>query len=277
MTTQSNSPKTESAEGPAFELKGTVSTLTVLRLLNNRLEVIDRQLKDKIGQLPHFFLNAPVVVDFGKIAEEMEEFRFPPLTEMLRLHKLIPVAVKNLDPQWHPDATAAGLGVLADEVARPRRKEAESKDSEAPVVSSEMEKGTSLPSTAIAEPTNVRPSTEEVKAVEEPDRLGYIISHPVRNGQIVRAQQRDLVVLAPVNAGAEIIAEGHIHVYAPLRGRAMAGAFGNEQARIFCRSLEAELVSIAGQYLLSDEIPAEARGKPAQILLKNKQIHIESL
>ena len=103
------------------------------------------------------------------------------------------------------------------------------------------------------------------------------IRQPVRSGQVIYARGSDLIVMAPVNAGAQVVADGHIHVYGPLRGRALAGAKGMADAFVFCQSLEAELVSIAGQYLLADKIPDEQRGAPAQLYLENGHFRIQPL
>ncbi len=102
-----------------------------------------------------------------------------------------------------------------------------------------------------------------------------LITQPVRSGTQIYARGADLVVTAPVSAGAEIMADGNIHVYAALRGRALAGAGGDAEARIFCSRLEAELVSIAGHYLVSDQIPPEHRGLPVQIALVDDRLTIE--
>ncbi len=102
-----------------------------------------------------------------------------------------------------------------------------------------------------------------------------LITQPVRSGTQIYARGADLVVTAPVSAGAEIMADGNIHVYAALRGRALAGAGGDAEARIFCSRLEAELVSIAGHYLVSDQIPPEHRGSPVQIALVDDRLTIE--
>ena len=99
----------------------------------------------------------------------------------------------------------------------------------------------------------------------------------MRSGQVIYAQRNDLVVLAPVNPGAQVIADGHVHIYAPLRGRAVAGAQGLLGARIFCHKLEAELVAISGAYVMADEIPADRRGKPAQIYLQDGDCRIVAL
>ena len=104
-----------------------------------------------------------------------------------------------------------------------------------------------------------------------------VITKPVRSGQVVYAQNNDLVVLAPVNPGAQVIADGHVHVYAPLRGRARRRRAGLLGARIFCQRLEAELVAISGAYLIADDIPAERRGRAAQIYLENGECRIAAL
>ena len=102
-----------------------------------------------------------------------------------------------------------------------------------------------------------------------------MVTEPVRSGTQIYVRGADLVVAAPVSAGAEIMADGNIHVYGVLRGRALAGASGDAEARIFCSRLEAELVSIAGRYLVSDQLPPEQRGFPVQIALVDDRLTIE--
>lgn len=103
------------------------------------------------------------------------------------------------------------------------------------------------------------------------------VSRPVRSGQQVYAAQADMTVLAPTSAGSEVMADGSIHIYGPLRGRVLAGARGNEDARIFCQSLQAELIAIAGRYQLLDEIDTKLIGKPAMIRLDGEKLIIEPL
>ncbi len=105
-----------------------------------------------------------------------------------------------------------------------------------------------------------------------------LITSPIRSGMQVYAKEADLIVTAPVSAGAELLADGHIHVYGPLRGRALAGVQGNQDARIFCRALEAELISIAGYYLTKEDIepPTVSHGM-IQIYLDNEQVRIETI
>ncbi|KFN45345.1 hypothetical protein N790_10200, partial [Arenimonas malthae CC-JY-1] len=106
---------------------------------------------------------------------------------------------------------------------------------------------------------------------------GLVHLHPVRSGQQVYAQERDLTVCATVGAGAEVIADGSIHVYGALRGRALAGAAGMATARIFCREFHAELVAVAGHYKVLEEIPKALLGKPVQIWLEHDKLRIEQL
>jgi septum site-determining protein MinC len=110
-----------------------------------------------------------------------------------------------------------------------------------------------------------------------PYRPAMVVRQAVRSGQIVHAEKSDLVVLAPVNAGAQVVADGHIHIYAPLRGRAVAGAGGSPEARIFCQRLEAEVVAINGVYLAADDMPAGCLGRAAQISLREGICVIEPL
>jgi septum site-determining protein MinC len=114
-----------------------------------------------------------------------------------------------------------------------------------------------------------------VAVPQQPARAAArIVTEPVRSGTQIYARGTDLVVTASVSPGAEVMADGHIHVYGRLRGRALAGAAGDTAARIFCTRLEAELVSIAGRYLVSEQLPAEHQGSPAQIALVDDMLTI---
>lgn len=129
--------------------------------------------------------------------------------------------------------------------------------------------------TEVTERQKITPATSinEKSAGQPPTKL---ITHPVRSGQRVYTQG-DLVVLAQVSAGAEIIAEGNIHVYGTLRGRALAGVQGNMEARIFCSILQAELVSIAGNYKISEDLDKTVYNKPVHIYLSNHTLVIKEL
>jgi len=130
----------------------------------------------------------------------------------------------------------------------------------------------STPSAPTPPPAAAKP------VANEPPPPSLVLSQPLRSGQIVYADDgRDAIALAAVNQGAELIADGNIHVYSTLRGRALAGARGNDGARIFCQRLEAELISIAGVYVNADELPKDKLGKPAQIFLRDGSLVISEL
>jgi len=118
------------------------------------------------------------------------------------------------------------------------------------------------------------PAPPPARAVSAP---GLVQAAPVRSGQQLYAENRDLTVLSQVGAGAEVIADGSIHIYGPLRGRALAGAQGNATARIFCRAFHAELVAVAGHYKVLEDIPKELHGKPVQVWLENEELKIAAL
>jgi len=249
-----------------FELEGMVSTVTVLRLSSSDLGAVKRALATKLEQLPGFFQDAPIVVDLtaleGSDDEPSDEADRPrdevPLAELavlLRELKVVPIGIRNLRDTRRAEAREAGFGVVHGGGKRGPRP--------------------AMP----REPAPREEPSEERREAERPrESIGpLMLRAPLRSGQVIYAGQCDAVVLAPVNAGAEIIADGNIHIYASLRGRALAGAHGNEDARIFCKSLEADLVAIAGCYLRADEIPEQRRGKPAQIYLENGKLVVAEL
>ncbi len=259
---------------PAFELKGTISSLTVLRLRTTDPELIDRDLSARISQLPHFFLDAPVVLDLGQI-EPGTPIAFAPLVKVLRARRLVPVAAKNLPPELQEQASAAGLGLLREGLSRmtdpssadPERAEGSPRAASRPTARPEPREDTAGEAGPPGPPAAplVAPAT------------AMVIKQPVRAGQVIFAPAGDLIVLAPVNPGAEVIADGNVHVYAPLRGRALAGAHGNESARLFCSSLDAELISVAGNYFSAEDIPESLRRKPAQVYLDGDQLRVSEL
>lgn len=121
------------------------------------------------------------------------------------------------------------------------------------------------------------PSQEPLPPPKPMSVATRVITTPIRSGQTVYARDGDLLVLSHVSPGAEIIADGHIHVYGSLRGRALAGAKGNMDARLFCRSLDAELVAVAGTYMVSDEVDKKLKGKPVQVFMRDGKLIVEAL
>jgi septum site-determining protein MinC len=239
----------------AFRLKGAMPALTMLCLLTEDIEAIEQQLVDHLSQLPQFFLHAPVVVDLHGLGDARIDLAR--LGEVLRRHRLVPVAVQGPSEAQRENAVGAGWGVLQSSASREGELVAQAPSS--------------LRQRSAPEPAPAAPVPAERQLA------GVTVRAPVRSGQVIYAVGGDLVVLAPVSSGAELIADGNIHVYAPLRGRALAGAHDNPEASIFCMSLEAEFLSVDGYYLMAEEIPKEARGKPARAHLKHDQLVVTRL
>ncbi len=219
-----------------FEIKSANLPLVALLLKSSDIAAVSREMSTRFGDTPDFFDQDAVVIDLAPMQSQTgAHIDFPALMALLRRHKLVPIAVKGGSAEQMSAAQHAGLLAAPDSHLL------------APRSSSASAESTSSPGTP-------------------PGPL--IIDKPLRSGQQVYARGRDLVLLAIVNAGAEVIADGNIHVYAPLRGKAMAGARGNTDARIFALALEAELVSIAGIYRTSENpLPPGIAGKPAQVRL----------
>ncbi len=220
-----------------FEFKGSLFTLTVMHLRKTDLAEISSYLSEKVRQAPGFFSHMPVVIDLADLRSG-QMVDFAELGRLLKGVGMIPVGVRNGGRSLHSAAIIAGLPVLSDQ-------------------KSDEEK----------------PQQDE----QETARPAKTICQPIRSGQQVYARNADLILLAAISPGAEVLADGNIHSYAPLRGRALAGIRGDNEARIFCRSLEAELVSVAGHYKMIEDLDPVAKNKPMQIYLKAGQLIIEPL
>lgn len=220
-----------------FEIKSATLPLVALLLKSPDLALLAEDLRTRFGDVPDFFDHDPLVIDLAPLPPGCTTPDFAALLALLRPYRVMPVAVKGGNEQQMAAARAAGLAAATEMVLA--REKARSEPS-APAAPAEVQ----IPKSAL------------------------VIDKPLRSGQQVYARGRDAVVLAMVNAGAEVIADGHVHVYAPLRGKAIAGARGDTDARILTLCLEPELVSIAGVYRTSETPWPEAlRGKPAQVRL----------
>jgi septum site-determining protein MinC len=267
---------TDSGRGPqAFKLKGTAPALTLLYMLTEDLDAVERQLSDHLRQMPQFFLYAPIVVDLTELGNARVDL--VRLAELLRRHNLVPVAVRNPTDSQQVQAVSAGWAILQSGLASTRK---------APGVRAQDATG---PSDArSSRPPPAADAAADASAAEagapadlaepfETQLPGLVVRTPVRSGQVIHAVGGDLVVIAPVSSGAELIADGNIHVYGPLRGRALAGARGNSDVSIFCLGLEAEFISIAGRYLMADEIAKVVRGKPMRAYLEGESLVVTPL
>jgi septum site-determining protein MinC len=255
--------KPEARRPEPFELKGTMASFTVLRLKSTDLELVEQQLQAKTSQLPSLFLDAPVLVDVAPLGDDVAALPLAELARLVRACQMIPVAVAHLPEGLRPAAIDAGMGIWRGPISTRVRAGAE------PTSIPAMPAVPSLPSV----PAHETPVPQLSAAHGGP----VVVTTPVRGGQVVHARNNDLVVLAPVNPGAQVIADGHLHVYAPMRGRGVAGAQGLPGARIFCQKLEAELLAISGAYVMADEIPVAMRGRAVQVYLENGQCRLQLL
>lgn len=229
----------------SFEIKSAQLPLVALRLKSTDLGLLARELEARFGDVPEFFENDALLIDFSWLDADAPVPDMAALLALLRARRLTPLAFRGGSPAMAQAAREAAL-VPADDAALPREREA----------------------AAPAPAPQAAPAAPADPVVPPAPSGALVVDRPLRSGQQVYARGRDLVVLAMVNPGAEVIADGHIHVYAPLRGKAIAGARGNAEARIFALSLEPELLSIAGVYRTAEQpLPAEVWRKPAQVRL----------
>ncbi|HET8694155.1 MAG: septum site-determining protein MinC [Burkholderiales bacterium] len=238
-----------------FDLKSASLTLVAFVLKTGNMQALEQALTEKFGDTPDFFSHDPVVVDLTPLSSlEVATLNFPALIELLKRFRLTPVAVRGGNAKQMADALEAGLGE-APESSTPRQQAVQEVVKEV-----------------------IREVPVEVRVEVPVSSATMIIDKPLRSGQQVYAKGGDLIVMAVVNHGAEVIADGSIHVYAPLRGKAIAGAKGNPEARIFSTSMEPELVSIAGTYRTTETpLPPEVLGKPAQIRLDGERLVYEAI
>jgi septum site-determining protein MinC len=222
----------------AFELKDTSLPLVTVVLHQADAVVLVRELQQRLGETPNFFDDDPVVIDLAPLREHAEPIAFDDIVAALRTHRMRPSLVTGGSPQQMADALAAGLPAAPEAAPAPK------------------------------------PRTVEVEVIREVEREvpvhvpTLIVDKPLRSGQQAYAKGGDLIVHAAVNAGAEVLADGNVHVYGPLRGKAIAGSRGNTEARIFTTCLEPELIAIAGVYRTTETpLPKDVAGKPAQVRL----------
>ena len=231
------------AKDSPIQFKGTTLKIIQTQLRTTDLALLHESLAELTGNSPDFFENELSVLDFSNASDLQETADWLGIVSLLRNSGLNTVATLGL-----PEALATSAGL--------------------PVVSAEaLGKARSKPAETI-EPAPVTPPPPAEPVLPPPAPRTITLDKPLRSGQRFYAQGCDLIVTAMVSAGAEVIADGNIHVYAPLRGRALAGASGDKTARIFTTSMEAELVSIAGLYRTFEAgVPADLARLPATVSL----------
>lgn len=236
--------KNQSSKPIEIKISTVVAVSAILRAVD--LAVLDAAMKDMTGGASDYFDHEFTVIDLAT-CEIGGDIDWQALIALLKSYSLNPVAVRGAPEGMEPAIIASGLSI--DTLVKPRQEQ-----QEAPAV--------------------VVPAPVQMAA----NAAAMIIDAPVRAGQRIYARGSDLIVTAVVNNGAELIADGSIHIYAPLRGRALAGASGNAEARIFTLSMEAELVSIAGIYRTFESgLPQDLAKKPAQVRLAGDRIDVLSI
>jgi septum site-determining protein MinC len=255
---------TPGAFEPVAEIKFGQVGIANLKLKRLDPDALLDELREKVASAEKLFRRAPVVLDLSHLPglPALEVVR--DLLERIRSAGMLPVGLSYGTSENERIAIELGIPVIAKFRASYERAGDELPASPAPTTARET--------APVARADAALPT-----AAAPPTTIGMLHDKPVRSGQQIYARGRDLVLTALVGNGAEVIADGSIHVYGALRGRALAGAQGDEGARIFCREFHAELVSIAGQYRVFEDIPKELRGQPVQAWLEGDKLLLKRL
>lgn len=250
-----------------FQLRGASFTMMVLKVGDPRNPNFFPVLSGKIAQAPNFFKNAPVVLDLDDLPAGMP-FDFGQFCGLLRNLGMVAVGLQGGTAEQQKDALAAGLALL------PPPRDSKAFD---PLAGTGRAPAQGIGAGGGPVEAQPRPAAQPAPAPPPaPAARGTLmITEPVRSGRQIYAEGGDLVVVGPVSPGAELVADGSIHVYGALRGRALAGVGGDKASRIFCQSLEAELVSIAGLYRIADDMDRKVLRKQVQIFLDDGFLHID--
>lgn len=298
MSTDLCTAAEESSRTPSFRLKGGLFPMTLLELSNTDLQQLRRDLIEKVAQAPAFFQQAPAVISVEPTVESSVLLK--DVIQLCLEFGLIVVALRGGSDELKQQASELNLALMpatrekAGHKNSPIEQTADitsAPEAATPVVdenatnaANEEQLELSLPDKSDAQTTDVE--TEHgrapAEAKQQPNASATqagckIVSTPVRSGQQIYAPGGDLIVLAPVSAGAELLADGNIHVYGALRGRALAGVKGNTEARVFCQSQEAELISIAGCFMVDDDLRSDHWKQAVQVTLNDEKLKIQSL
>jgi len=223
------------------QLKADFFPITVLKINSADMQNIKDELSKIQTTAPNYFNNTPVVIDAATLPEQ-QTLDMATLREMLLQFNMQPVGIRGLDKQLEEKANHHGFTILNSKSSAPSKS-----------------------STKKTSKKNIANTTK-------------VINKPIRAGTQVYAKDSDLIVMSAVNAGAECIADGNIHIYGPLRGRAIAGAIGDSNCHIFCQELDAELISIAGRYLVKENIKAvKTKHTMLHIFVQDDQLIIEGI
>ena len=255
----------------AGELKIGQVGIANLRVRTLDVAQLAAEMRDRVQRAPKLFSRAAVILDFGGLTRTPDVATARALVEGLREAGVLPVALAYGTREIEELSVELGLPLLAKFRAQYERAgDAAPEQQQAPAPARSSAK-------AAPEREHASAPAPAPQASTGGSAPGLMQAAPVRSGQQVYAENSDLTVLTAVGAGAEVIADGSIHIYGALRGRALAGAQGNEKARIFCREFHAELVAVAGHYKVLEDIPKDLRGKAVQVYLEHGELRIAAL
>ncbi|MDD5228814.1 MAG: septum site-determining protein MinC [Methylococcales bacterium] len=241
-----------SHSSPAVEFKSSTFSVPVLSLASNDLILIEQLLNEKVKLAPEFFKHSPVIVDLYEVNKKQLVLDFDDLVNVVRKAGLFVIGIRSGNELQQTQAIELSIPINTAPMSDAKEIKTSSKTKQKPIKA---------------------PTGDEFVA---DDSTTLMITKPIRSGQRIYSYG-DLIVLAQVGAGAEILAEGNIHVYGTLRGRALAGVQGNTEARIFCSDLQAELISIAGNYKISDDIHGAVSNIPVQIYLQKNTLVVKPI
>lgn len=241
----------------SFQIKGSVVTVVVLELLGDSTLSLAEELAEKIRQAPQLLLQSPVVFNLEKFSGPAQNLDLMNLLAQCRELGLQPIGFRGGE-RFAAEISATGLAVLPASAGR------------------------GMPASSAQRPATREEVAEKAAASSadkspEVSRGSKLVTIPVRSGQQVYARDSDLIVMSQVSEGAEVLADGSIHIYGGLRGRALAGVRGDTEARIFCQRMEAELLSIAGNFMLSDDLPEDMHKQAVQVYLEDEKLCLEPL
>jgi septum site-determining protein MinC len=240
-----------------FQFKTSFSPCTIMQVTRYDLDEIAKQLDATIQKAPNFFIGSAVILDLEGV-KTLKSVDLAAIKKILLANNMVPVGIRGGNAMQHQDAASVGIPTIAIGAK-------------------------ASPVEPQAAPAPVAETVTPVESPKKPRETVFqsntkIVTTPIRSGMQIYAKDGDLIVLSSVSPGAELLADGNIHVYGALRGRALAGVQGNTQARIFCRALEAELVAIAGYYLVKEDIQQlPSQDSSVQVYLDNEQVKIAAL
>ena len=231
-----------------FQLKASSMTFTSLNLFTPNLDVVEAQLKMLVEKTPQFFDATPVLIDLTTVEAHNLPLDVIKLLAILRHYRLSPIGIKSYSNEHKEIAKSQHLAIIA---------QAE---------------------TAVA-PAEVKVEEKPIAPPPQAIITAKIIDQPVRSGKQIYAKGCDLIITSTVSHGAEVLADGNIHVYGTLNGRALAGVQGDTNAKIFCKNLDSELIAIAGNYLVSEQIPDEYKNSAQflEIFLDGNKLQFKSI